>query len=136
LASDTTDAARGSALWRPDGSARGANSFVGCGGDTVNSPFVRNLFLLVSICLYLTSLFFEAIPGTRGITVLLMGWMEFFAFKTVGPFVAFAWLANPLLLLVLALDSFPIKPLRYWRSFWRPWQSFSVSDMSFSVHRS
>jgi hypothetical protein len=46
-------------------------------------------------------------------TVLLMGWMEFAAFKIVGPFVAFAWFANPLLLLVLALDSFPIKPFSY-----------------------
>ena len=84
----------------------------GC-GDTMNSPIVRILLLLLSICLYMTSLFFEAIPGTRGLTVLLMGWMEFFAFKTVGPFVALAWIANPSLLLALALDSFPIEPFRY-----------------------
>jgi hypothetical protein len=87
-------------------------SLVGC-GDTVNSPSVRNLLLLLSMVLCVTSLFFEAIPGTRGITVLLMGWMEFVALSTVGPFVAFAWLVNPLLLLVLALDSFPIRPFRY-----------------------
>ena len=79
----------------------------------MNSSFVRNLLLLISICLYVMSLFFEAIPGTRGITVLLMGWMEFIAYKTVGSFVAFAWFANPLLLLVLALDSFPFKLFRY-----------------------
>jgi hypothetical protein len=79
----------------------------------VSSHFVRTLLLLLSICLYVTSLFFEAIPGTGGLTVLLMGWMELFAFKTAGPFVALAWFANPLLLLVLALDSFPITPFRY-----------------------
>lgn len=79
----------------------------------MKGPFVRNLLLLLSICLYATSLFFEAIPGMGGLTVLLMGWMEFFAIETVGPFVALAWIANPLLLLVWALDSFPVNPFRY-----------------------
>jgi hypothetical protein len=80
---------------------------------TVNSPLARSLLLLLSMLLYVTSLFFEAIPGVRGITVLLMGWMEFVTISTVGPFVALAWFANPLFLLVLALDSFPIRLFRY-----------------------
>jgi hypothetical protein len=75
----------------------------------VTNKSVRRLLLSFSILLYMASLCFEAIPGANGLTVLGLGWMEFMAVHTVGPFVAYAWFANLILLLVLSLDSFGSK---------------------------
>jgi hypothetical protein len=79
----------------------------------MNRYIGRRGLLAISLMLYVASLVTEAIPESLGLNVLVMGWMEFLALETVGPFVAFAWLANPLLLLGLLLDSFPLQPFGY-----------------------
>lgn len=60
-------------------------------------PYVRQAFLLIGVGVYIASLWFPLFPGWPGWGALLLGWLEILAWRDVGPFVATAWLANPLL---------------------------------------
>ena len=59
------------------------------------------VILGLSICLFAACLPQQGLsaPGWSGLGILLMGWIEPIAILDVGPFVAFAWYANPLLFL-------------------------------------
>ena len=63
----------------------------------MNTNMLRRVLVLVSLSLWVASLFFTAVAGSSGLATLAFGWMEVFCVGIVGPFVAFAWLANPLL---------------------------------------
>ena len=64
---------------------------------------VAGAMQVASVLAFLASMFLSVLPGWPGFGVLLMGWMEIPAVVEVGPFVAFSWLANPLLALVWVL---------------------------------
>ena len=53
---------------------------------------------MASIALFVGSLFLRAFGTYPGMWALGLGWFQMFVVGSVGPFVAFAWLANPLLL--------------------------------------
>jgi len=58
---------------------------------------IRYILLLVGVVLYVASLASEAVTGYGGYFILLFGWAEVGALREVGPAVALAWYANPLL---------------------------------------
>lgn len=53
---------------------------------------------LLSVLLYLAALAAPVFAGHAGAALLVFGWHEMFAWRSAGALVAFAWLANPLLL--------------------------------------
>jgi hypothetical protein len=55
------------------------------------------VFAVVSIALYAFSLCLPALPGWPGFWALGAGWFELLVIAKVGPFVALAWFANPVL---------------------------------------
>jgi len=63
----------------------------------MRSIFNRSALLILSMALFAASMFFEVCRGWTGWGVLLMGWVEIAEWDQVGPFVACAWFANPLL---------------------------------------
>jgi len=66
---------------------------------------------LLSVLLYLAALVAPAFPAHAGAALLLSGWHEMFAWRAAGALVAFAWLANPLLLAAWTCGYF-----RAWRA--------------------
>jgi hypothetical protein len=79
----------------------------------MNTNVLRPILLLISIALWVTSLFLPAVwqgtaPldfGNSGFFTLAIGWAEVASGQKVGPFVALAWFANPLIVMALILDS-------------------------------
>jgi hypothetical protein len=65
---------------------------------------------LLSVLLYAAALAAPAFAGRAGAAVLVHGWREMLFARAAGPLVAFAWLANPLLLASLLCAC-----LRAWR---------------------
>ena len=53
---------------------------------------------------YIFSMILEVFPGWPGFGVLLMGWIQVLSVGDQGPFVAFAWLANPLVIVAWILS--------------------------------
>lgn len=64
----------------------------------MRSKIACRVLVVLSVCMFLASMPLEAIAtGWPGWGVLLLGWLEPLCIQQVGPFVAFGWLANPLL---------------------------------------
>jgi hypothetical protein len=78
--------------------------------------FFARCALAVALALYVASMFLPtfcrqagACNDSPGYSALLIGWFEVFLAKDVGPFVALAWLANPLFIaaaVMLALQKY------------------------------
>ena len=65
------------------------------------------VLLIASVSCFVASLCSSTFGGDRGIGALAFGWLEVTVLSSVGPFVAFAWFANPLLFLTWWLGSYP-----------------------------
>ena len=67
----------------------------------MDRKLLSRLMMGLSLIFFILSLFFETFgTGWPGYGALMLGWVEVIGVVDVGPFVAFAWFANPLLLAV------------------------------------
>jgi hypothetical protein len=67
----------------------------------------QRALLLVSVACFVVSLCSSTPGGDVGLGALIFGWLEVTVIRAVGPFVAFAWFANPLLILTWWLGTYP-----------------------------
>jgi hypothetical protein len=90
--------------------------------EKARMPVLVRTALVGAIALYVASLFLPTFCRTAGacndwpgFSVLLIGWFEVLLARDVGPFVALAWLANPLFVAaVVTLSLGKYRPAMLW----------------------